>query len=344
MNPQQLRRRLLFSVVLAVAVFGALVAYGDAQQMKAALQEFRWELAPLILAIAFGNYALRFLRWQYYLGEIGVTGLRTWDSFLIYMSGLGMTITPGKVGEWLKCYLLREMHGTPVTRSTPILMAERLTDALALLLLSLAGIIAFQRETWPLVVVMLVGAVLTIGISRHERTMGRLVASSRRLPVVGRFSDEIDEMSQSNYLLMDPVGVVQMTLLSMAAWATQIVAYYLVLVGLGVDGGADTLMKSTFILSFSTLAAGLLLVPGGLGVAETGLTSLSVRLLDLTRATASTATLLVRLATLWFAVALGLIAFLIVMRRLGAQAANMEAADAAQSSEPQLVTTAETAQ
>jgi hypothetical protein len=42
-----------------------------------------------------------------------------------------------------------------------------------------------------------------------------------------------------------------------------------------------------------------------------------VRLLDLGRGTASTATLLVRLATLWFAVVLGLIAFIIVMRRIG---------------------------
>jgi uncharacterized protein (TIRG00374 family) len=317
MNVHSLRRKLLFSVVLAAVVFGALIAYGDARQIGTALEEFRWELAPLILAIAFGNYFFRFLKWQYYLRRVGVQGLAARDSFLIYMSGLGMTITPGKVGEWLKCYLLREIHGTSITRSTPILLAERLTDALALLVLSVVGIIAFESGTWPLVAVVVAGAGIVVALSRHRGTTDRLVAGSRRLPVVGRFAPEIDEMSKSNYLLMDPIGVVLMTGVSIVAWLTQVVAFYLVLVGLGVDGGGDTMVKASFILPISTLAAGLLLIPGGLGVAETGITSLAVRLLDLGRGTASTATLLVRLATLWFAVVLGLIAFIIVMRRIG---------------------------
>jgi hypothetical protein len=50
-----------------------------------------------------------------------VRDLPKWDSFLMFFSGLAMVITPGKVGEWLKSYLLREVHGTPVARSAPIL-------------------------------------------------------------------------------------------------------------------------------------------------------------------------------------------------------------------------------
>ena len=52
------------------------------------------------------------------------------ESALVYFAGLGMVVTPGKVGEWLKCYLLRELHGTPFSRSAPIIIAERLTDSL----------------------------------------------------------------------------------------------------------------------------------------------------------------------------------------------------------------------
>ena len=74
------------------------------------------------------NYVLRFVKWQYYLKLIGVQGFPRGHSALSYLAGLGMVVTPGKVGEWLKCYLLRELHGTPFTRSAPILIAERLTD------------------------------------------------------------------------------------------------------------------------------------------------------------------------------------------------------------------------
>ena len=315
MNASRLRRRLMISMVFGIIVFAALVAYGDARKMGSSLGDFRWELAPLILGVAMGNYLLRFVKWHYYLGKVGVTGLSLGNSFLIYMSGLGMTITPGKIGEWLKCYLLRDVHGTPVTRSTPILLAERLTDALGLMILATIGVIAFERQTWPIVAVVVLGSAVTVAISRHRRLSGRLLASAGRLPIVGRFTTQIDEMSESNYLLMDPVGVVLMTLLSVAAWGTQVVAFYLVLIGLDVHAGADTFARASFILPISTLAAALLLLPGGLGVAETGITSLSESLLDLGRSTASAATLIIRIATLWFAVLLGLIALAIVLRR-----------------------------
>ena len=315
MNTGSLRRRLLASVILGIVVFVALIAYGDARQVGSSLEHFRWELMPAIFAIAFGNYLLRFLKWQYYLGKVSVSGLRWRDSFLIYMSGLGMTITPGKVGEWLKCYLLKETHGTPVTRSTPILLAERLTDALALMILSLVGVIAFERSMWPIVAVVILGSAIAVALSRHRGASRRLVAGSRRLPVLGRFAPQIDEMHESNYLVMDPLGVILMTALSVVAWGTQVVAFYIVLIGLGVDVNGDTFMKASFILPISTLAAGMLLLPGGLGLAETGIASLTVSLLGVGRSTASAATLIIRVATLWFAVVLGLLALAILLRR-----------------------------
>jgi uncharacterized protein (TIRG00374 family) len=226
-----------------------------------------------------------------------------------------MVITPGKIGEWLKCYLLKDMHGTPVSRSTPIMFAERLTDALALLILAAVGMIAFERSMWPIAAFVVVAAVIVVVISRHRPTSRRIVAGAQRLPLVGRFAAELDEMHDSNYEVMDPAGVLWMTLLSVIAWGTQVVAFYLVLIGLGADAGGDTFLKASFILPISTLAAGLLLLPGGLGVAETGIASLSRRLLDLTPAAAAAATLIIRIATLWFAVVLGLIAFVIVLRR-----------------------------
>ena len=320
MNTTRLRRRLLISTVLGIVVFAALVAYGDARKMGSSLEDFRWELAPRILAIALGNYLLRFVKWHYYLGRVGEKGVPLWDSFLIYMSGLGMTLTPGKVGEWLKCYLLRDMHGTPITRSTPILLAERVTDALALMILATIGVIAFERQTVPLLAVVVLGSAITVAVSRHRGLSGRIVASTSRLPVIGRFTSQLDEMTESNYVVMDPAGLVLMTAVSVAAWGTQVVAFYLVLIGLDVDAGVDTFARASFILPISTLAAALLLLPGGLGVAETGITSLSESLLDLGRSTASAATLIVRVSTLWFAVVLGLIAFAIVLRRAPAPA------------------------
>jgi len=316
MNLKNIRNRLLISMLLGIIVFAGLVAYGDFRHVGRDLKDFRWELMPLILLVTSGNYLLRFVKWQYYLRQIGVTGLRRVDSFLIYFSGLGMTVTPGKIGEWLKSYLLKEVHGTSVTKSAPILLAERLTDSLGLLVIAGAGVVVFGNGTWPIVVVIGVGSVAGIAVSRHRPTSHALLAVAGRVPVVRRFVPHFEEFYESTYVLMNPLGIVLMTALSVGSWFCEVVAFYLTLVGLGISGSADTLFKAAFILPIATLAAAVLLTPGGLGVAETGITSLSEKLLDMGRGAATAGTLIVRLATLWFGVALGLAMFAVLTHRL----------------------------
>ena len=129
-----------------------------------------------------------------------------------------------------------------------------------------------------------------------------------------------------------------MTALSVGSWFFEVMAFYLTLVGLGVSGGWDTLFKAAFILPISTLAAALLLTPGGLGVAEAGIASLSRRLLDMSKGEASAATLIVRIATLWFGVVLGLAMFAILTHRLSRQGKKLDAIrEPALASEPDAV-------
>jgi uncharacterized protein (TIRG00374 family) len=318
MNISNLRNRLLISMLLGILVFAGLLLYGDLRNVGDSLREFRWELLPVILLVTCGNYALRFVKWQYYLRQIGVRGLKRSDSFLIYFSGLGMTVTPGKVGEWLKSYLLKEVHGTPVTKSAPILIAERLTDSLALLVIAAAGVIVFGRDLWWIVVVIAGGSAVAVAVSRHRPTSKALLSFAGRLPVVRRFVPHLEEFYEHTYVVMEPKGVLLMTGLSVASWFFEVLAFYLTLIGLGVDGSIDTLFKAAFILPIATLAAAISLLPGGLLVAEIGITGLSTRdsLLGLSKSTATVGTLIIRIATLWFGVVLGLAMFAILTRKL----------------------------
>ncbi len=325
MNFAKIRSRLLISMLFGILVFAGLLAYGDFKSVGGGLKDFRWELLPLILLVTLGNYALRFVKWEYYLRQIGVTGLKRVDSFLIYFSGLGMTITPGKVGEWLKSYLLKEMHGTPVTKSAPILLAERLTDGLALIIIAIAGLAVFGHEYWPIAGIFAAGSVIAIAVSRHRPASHALLRLAGRLPLVSRFVPHFEEFYESTYVVMNPRGIALMTGLSVGSWFFEVLAFYLTLIGLGVDGSLDTLFKAAFILPIATLAAAVLLTPGGLGVAETGITSLSENLLDMGKSTATVGTLIIRIATLWFGVVLGLAMFAVLTRRLAKQGKSLGA-------------------
>ena len=329
MNVSRIRTRLLISMLFGIVVYAGLSAYGDFREVGRSLGDFRWELVPLILLVTCGNYGLRFAKWEYYLRHIGVRDLIRINSFLIFFSGLGMVVTPGKVGEWLKSYLLKEVHGTPVTRSAPILLAERLTDSLALLVIGGIGVVFFGPELWWVVAVIGLMSALAVGVSRHRATSLRLLALFGRLPLAGRFAPHFEELYESTYLLMSPRVVVLMTLLSVASWFFEVVAFYLTLVGLGVDGSLDTMLKAAFILPIATLAAAISLLPGGLGVAEGLLTSLSQELLDMSKSAATVGTVIIRIATLWFGVAVGLAAFAVLTRKLAREGKSLDIDDGA---------------
>ena len=63
---------------------------------------------------------------------------------------------------------------------------------------------------------------------------------------------------------------------------------------------------SIFALSFSTVIGAVSALPGGLLTTDASIAGMLVLLLGLDLGTAAAATLLIRLATLWFAVGLGM--------------------------------------
>jgi uncharacterized membrane protein YbhN (UPF0104 family) len=312
---KKLRGRLLISLILGALVFLGLSAYADFSAVLDSLGEFNWFYLPVVLGLTTVNYALRFLKWQYYLRTIGVRGFPRELSALTYFAGLGMVVTPGKVGEWLKCYLLRELHGTPFSRSAPIVIAERLTDSLGLVILGAAGLVVFG-DAWPAFVVVVVGGGAMFVVARHRPLAYWLLHRLERLPLLSGVAQHAEAFYGSSYALLSPVSLGSMTALSVVSWGFEVLAFYVVLLGIGVGGGGDLLLKASFIMPAATLASALLLTPGGLGVAEGGITGLSQVLLDLPRGEAAVAAMIIRFGTLWFGVIVGLFALAIVSRRL----------------------------
>ena len=325
MTLDKLRGRLLISLAFGAIVFVGLSAYADFNDVIDGLGNFKWEYLPIILGLTSLNYVLRFFKWQFYLKTIGVTGFPAMDSALVYLAGLGMVVTPGKVGEWLKCYLLREMHGTPFSRSAPIPIAERLTDSLGLVLLGSAGLLVFG-DAWPAFVVVVLGSAALFVVIRHRPLALAILNRLERLPLVSRFATQAEEFYNSSYVLLSPWALGSMTLLSVVSWGFEVVAFYVVLLGLGAEGGADLLLKASFIMPAATLASALLLTPGGLGVAEGGITGLSQVLLDLPKSDAAVGTLVIRACTLWFGVVVGLVALILVSRKLAKQGDSIDEA------------------
>src|SRR5215217_457826 len=98
-------------VVCITAAVGLLLELGDPSAIGRALGAFPTVLLIPVLLLAMWNYALRWLKWQFYLRVLGVSGIGRLDSTLIFLSGFAMALTPGKAGELTKGYWLREIAG-----------------------------------------------------------------------------------------------------------------------------------------------------------------------------------------------------------------------------------------
>jgi uncharacterized protein (TIRG00374 family) len=100
------------------------------------------------------------------------------------------------------------------------------------------------------------------------------------------------------------------TVISVVSWGCECVAFYYVLVGLGVDESVLLLLQATFIFAASTLLGLVSLLPGGLGASEISSAGLLITLVGMSGSSAATATIIIRFGTLWFGVGLGVLALM----------------------------------
>lgn len=155
-----LRENLWQFVVFSLAVVLALSIYADFDRLLQAFQMFQWWLLPLVLGLTLVNQVVRFVKWEYLLREVEVH-LPLATSASIFGSGLIMIMTPGKIGEVWKSWLVRDVDGTPISATMPVVVAERITDLLGVVAISLLGVLAFGYS--PLVLVA-VTTPLVLGI------------------------------------------------------------------------------------------------------------------------------------------------------------------------------------
>jgi uncharacterized protein (TIRG00374 family) len=313
-------RRWIWIWIAIAGVIGAaaITMLGDVGELPARLGGFRWSAFVGALGLALGNYAIRCARWGLYLRRQAVR-VPVRASALVFGAGLSLSITPGKVGDLIKSYLLRELHGVPATRTAPIVIAERVTDLIALLVLAVAGVAAYGVATTAAAAA---GAMIAIGmvLLAWPRPTRALIDAATRARRLRRLRAPLHDMYASLAGLCRPVTLAAATAIALPAWLCECAGFALIVNAF--PGAHVELGLAVVIYAGTTIAGALSFLPGGLGVTEGAMAMWLVRgATHLDRGSAIDATLLTRLATLWFAVGLGVICLAVARRRIRARQA-----------------------
>jgi uncharacterized protein (TIRG00374 family) len=305
-------RKILYAMLLGVCVYFALALYSGLDKIRDSLAIFHFETFLYACGLAFGNYVLRFFKWEFYLARLQIRGVPKLDSFLTFLSGFVLTVTPGKVGEVFKSLVLFETHDVPMTKTAPIVVAERATDVIGIVILIVFGSLGFSGGlVWAGIGGGLVLALLVV-VANKKLSLSIIEIVGRLPGRVGKMAPKLEAAYESLATMLAPRNLFVPSLLSAAAWTLECLALWVILRGFGQ---VTSIPLATFFYATSTLIGAIVPVPGGLGVTESALMGQMTELGHVDKGIATAAMILVRFATLWFAVLIGFIALSWMKRR-----------------------------
>jgi glycosyltransferase 2 family protein len=311
--PRNLTTRSFAVIGFSVVLYVVFAIYFGWENINLELKKFPPLSLLLLGGLSLVNYLLRYLRWEIYLKSLKCSLPRR-HSFSLYFATYVMVITPGKIGEVFKAGILKERFGVPLSRGIPIILAERIYDFFAVLILAVAGIFFWPGTLTGMKTGLLAAAAIPVLliIFQQPRVRTFLVSKAAKSPLLGKYSLGLEDSMNSLGILLSPGQTFFSIILSTVAWLCECLGLWLVCSGLGL---AIPMGQAVFVYAAGTLVGSLSFLPGGLGGTEATIIWL-LGVLDITGATAAAVALLVRLFTLWLAVFIGMLFFLFARKDL----------------------------
>lgn len=299
-NNNALLKSIVVSIGVGVALYIVVLAFSGFDEAVSAASHLSLYDWSVILGLYLLSTVLRFYRWHWYLNLLGhkVSLAR---SFICYTAGFALTATPGKVGENIRSVYLKA-DGVTYTHSLAAFFAERFTDLLAVATLSTLALLQFQGYVWPIVGagVLIFLALLLVRAPQLPLLLDRMQSSIEH-PRLQSGLGHLATILRASSTLLRLGTLLASYLLALVAWGTPCLILYFVLMAMGLP--AD-MVASVGIFSLALLAGALSFIPGGLGSTEAAMILL-LAAGGIGASDATAATLVCRVATLWFAVAMG---------------------------------------
>ncbi len=309
------KKYIIPTIIFTAVFYIALSFYGSIDNLKTIFENYNWAVLPLLLAISLLNFFVRYIKWHYYLVKIS-SDVNPFESYLVFNSAMALSFTPGKVGDLIKSYFLKESRNLEVSRTATIVLAERITDITSLLLITILGayFYGYGLNVILSLTVIFIAVIILLGIPKAGEYFTKLFGKIKFLEnITGPFLTAYETSGE----LLKPRKLILMTLLTLVAWGIECLGFYIILFNFNVQVSYYNVL---FIYSFSILVGSVSMSPAGLGFTEGSLTYLLIKN-NVEKDIAVASTILIRVVTLWFSVLVGLLS-LFFYKKYETKAAN----------------------
>ncbi len=296
-------KALIFSVIISFIAYGLWIFTSEYEAVMSSMRQLGLWGFVWICTFSLLNYLLRFLRWQYLITLLKHQ-IPTGRHCFYYLAGFALTTTPGKAGEAVRSVYLKP-HGVNYTDSLAALFTERLSDFLAIALLALGTLWLFpDYKAFGISIVLCIGLFTLLLQTKRFSTLTQTILKIIPIKKIRQLGQHLITLIEQTRTLIGYKAFINGLLLGVTAWGLEAYAFGWMIQQLGYDH-PYWLLGSIYALS--TLVGALSFIPGGLGSTELVM-ALLLASLSMTQADITSATLLCRLATLWLAVIIGLLA------------------------------------
>ena len=299
----RLNQKILIIIISSIIIYATFLILSDFSKLADKILDFKIEFLPVILPLVSVGWLALYFRWTLLLKNSGYV-LPHKKNFQIFLSGFSLSITPGKVGELIKCQLLKENFDTPRKITAPIILVERLYNAVGIIIISIFGVLYLDFS--GIVILITTCILITIFLTlRSKQIFLKIINKKSKIKFLSKysnsFSDSYDVINHS----IKPKIFVTCSALSATYWILESIAVYFILQSFGID----LFEISDVILTYTTsIILGVAsFIPGGIGVSESTLIGL-LTINGLVFSSAVSLTIFIRIFTLWYSVLVGFIA------------------------------------
>jgi len=259
------------------------------------------------MAISLLSYFVRYFRWHWLLSRTG-SSIPASSGFLAYLSGFALTATPGKIGELLRIrYFSR--FGIRHQLVISAFIYERVFDLIVVL--SIALLAATQFGIFPLISSFVFLAVATVYLFSINPSWLGIVSVKLRSYHFRKLSKLVKALRdglQGIRVWINPLDICISLILGFAVWLLASYAFVWLLINLGLD---IPVMSAIAIYPIAMLVGAASMLPGGVGSTEAAIVAI-LAAFNTPLTIATVAAIGIRISSLWFSIACGLFAMLIL--------------------------------
>jgi len=275
--------------IISIILFLMVLYFSDFEKTIAIISEANISFLALAGILMMLSLALRVTKWKLFLNALKLKN--TWsDCAHSFLPGLFIgNITPVKIGEPIRSYILKKIRGHSVTATLPSIWLEKVLEMLSTIMIGLLGIIFVWKSQFNYVFIF-------FGIALFLIVLTILLAKSKRaLKFFAKFIPKVTGNMVNNLRKGFKIGnknIVIIFLLTTFIWIVDGIIFYMAFISIGII--ADPLFIIS-LFSFAVVVSVITFLPGGIGSFELAF----ILILPITMSGAAAGVLLGRVFTFW---------------------------------------------